>query len=347
VVHLIDQIAVASRRARELKSESRKAPSEDEGRRMQFEAKLLEDSIQALYKELLDLAPQDPASVVEFVKSDRGHVIRHSLMNMIKASVELEIEGEHSPSGPLLSGLLTLANGSTDDRWTILQFVRSLARANRAVGEAAFSLLADADYELRNEAAAVLSTHARRGNLREFLLENEAALRQAALTNLGVNDYQARGSALIALAALGTPESDDFVLQRFEALEDMRDVHHGIEAILHIAPRIAERHEARIYNSLLRTLEMPFYQICKQEVLELAFFLPREKCLQVLRLAQMKATADDPGTANVAAGFIHAVEAGQQETWRNAVEKQRRERFKGGIPYLLEQRRGARAIISQ
>jgi len=347
MLQVIDRIAVATKRIPQLKTESREALTEEEGIRLQREARALEDAVAADFEELKGLITQDPGNALKFVATARGNLTWTGFVSLIKATLDAEIESESSTSGPLMTGLLGLASGDAEDKRMFLELARGMARANRMLGEASLRLLADGDPNVRQQAAGVLASHARQGQLKSYLLENSATLRQAATTILHEADCFTRAHALSVLAAIGTPENDDFVLQQFEALNSSQDTCTRLEAILHVAPRIAGTCEARLHASLLRALNLPFYPHCHSAVIGLALYLPREQCLGVLRIAATK-LSDEISEGEVRVEMlIREVEAGRQVALRESLEKMNQATFTNRSQGGMVGPTPARAVISR
>jgi len=169
---------------------------------------------------------------------------RVRLMGLIAPEVDDEITSEDAPSGPLLTGILTLATGDTEDRMHLAAFVGQLTRANRDIGTMLLTLMKDPDPQVRMNASHALTGLAGAGKLKELFSQETAALQQLSLLDEGPMDHHTRGSALIALASQGTDPGDDWVLYRFESAPSLD--HFNIRAMKMVARRIVQRHLGRL-----------------------------------------------------------------------------------------------------
>ena len=238
-VTTLERLRYVRRRSAECKELWPEASTEEEGRALQREKVILDEESGVLYRSLMELAAQDPANIVELVTTARNLPERLTLMGLIAPDVNSEITSETAPSGPLLSGLLSLARGETEEKTYFAAFAGQLRRANRDLGQALITLMADEDFHVRKHAGQSLWALANGGDLKEFLKEQIPALKQAALRQGEGLDYLCVGNPLKILASIGTEEADDFVLHRFESIESRND-YEAIAAALIAAPRIAE-----------------------------------------------------------------------------------------------------------
>ena len=292
-VTTLERLRYVRRRSAECKELWPEASTEEEGRALQREKVILDEESGVLYRSLMELAAQDPANIVELVTTARDLPERLTLMGLIAPDVNSEITSEAAPSGPLLAGLLSLAHGETEEKTYFAAFAGQLRRANRELGQALMTLMADADFHVRKHAGESLMALADAGELKEFLKGQIPALKQAALRQGEPLDYLCVGSPLKILATIGAEEADDFVLHRFEAMESWND-HETIIAAYIAAPRLVARHEARLVMAILRGLELPASSGLYYSLLQVAEHLSPEQRANISRVAELNAPPPSP-----------------------------------------------------
>ena len=185
IVASLDRLYFVTRRSRECKELWPEAATEEEGRALQREEVGLRGGSGLIHRRLAELAEMDPANIVEMVRHARELSQRLQLMGLIAPDVEDEIASEDGPSGPLLSGLLMLAQGDPEEKMHFASFASRLTHGNRELGRVLLAFMADQDRDVRSNGAIALSELSRGGSLREFLRENTAALKQAAVRGDG------------------------------------------------------------------------------------------------------------------------------------------------------------------
>ena len=253
IVATLERLRYVGRRAAECKQLWPDASTEEEGRALQREKVALDAEYGELSCKLCELAAQDPEGIVDLVRSARELPERVRLMGLIAPDVDVEIASEDAPAGPLLSGILTLAMGDVEERMHLAAFAGQLTRANRDIGIILVALMKDSDGNVRMNAAHALTGLALTGQLKNLLTRETAVLQQLSLLDEGPMDYHTRGSALIALASLGTDPADDWVLHRFESATTLE--HFNVRAMEMAASRIVQRHEARLVLAMGNAVE--------------------------------------------------------------------------------------------
>jgi RNA polymerase sigma factor (sigma-70 family) len=328
MIAILDRLDWARGRAAECKRTARDQLTEEEGRRLQREAKDLEEEGPGLYRELKELASRDPATVVDILKNERGKQSRWNLASMIKSHLESEIASENSPSGPLLAGILSLETGDLYDKVHLLHLGASMERTNLEFGRVMLRLMNDSEGETANSAMHCVYMHARRGHLMEFLREHAARFREfVEAEGEGRYGHGRSASPIMAVAALDTPESDDFVLQRFESA-DTRRINPGlVESVLHVSPRLSESQEARLHATLHRTLhdQANFYTVYEVAVATLS----KERCIEILRILAASPPSADAGAPERIGALIQMIEAGELESIRKKNREWRERAFSG------------------
>jgi len=319
VLEVIDRIAVAQGKIPALKLQARDSLTEAEGVRLQLEVKALEDQVKVDIEELKTLSAIDPAPLVDFVRTWRHHVVLGALEVMIWKTVEGSIEAERSLSGPLLKELLTLVNGDSEDRLTFLKPMGWLKQANRDVAQACLEMLRDEDSQVRANSIAVLWTQAGRGHLKETLTERAGALQAAASDTDGL----IRGRALETLAFVGSPELDEFVLNRFESCQTGDDVSQLWRPMLLVAPRVAERNEERLVAAFKRALSLPLESPQVGLAAHAAYALSPSRCVEVLEFAISRLGPDQVALVESYRGIIKFVENGGISKLRESLNWQR------------------------
>lgn len=293
IVTTLERRRYVGRRSAECKELWPEASTEEEGRALQREKVALDKEWGPLGGKLKELAASDPANIVEMVRSAHDLPERLQLMGLIAPDVNSEIATEESLSGPLLAGLLSLAHGETEEKMYFAAFAGKLTRANRELGQALLTLMADSDFHVSKHAGQALWALADQGALKEFFKGQIPALKQAALRQGEELDYQYVGTPLKILASIGADEADVFVLHRFETIESRND-YETITAVLISASRIAGRHEARLVLAILRALELPGQPYMHENLLRVAEHLPPEKLANIARVVDGKGWPSNP-----------------------------------------------------
>ncbi len=328
MIAILDYVDWARGRAAECKRTARDQLTEEEGRRLQREAKELEEGMPGLYKELQDLASKDPSTVVDILKNERGMASRWRLASMIKSHLESEIASENAPSGPLLAGILSLETGDDNDKRQLLHLGSSMERTNLEFGRVMLRLMNDPDGQTSMSAIDCISTHARRGHLKEYFRGNLVRLREFVEAE-GEGRYGSgrSSSPIMAVSALDTPESDDYVLQRFETADTRRSPPGLMESVIHVAPRLSDAQEIRLHAALRRALQVEanFYHVSEMAVAALS----KVRCIEILRILAASPPATDPGATDRLGALIQMIEAGELEAIRMKHREWRENVFSG------------------
>jgi hypothetical protein len=328
MIAILDRIRWAQGRAGECLRTAREQLTEEEGRRLQREAKDLREEMPALYRELQELASRDPSSVVDILKNERGKPFRWTLAGMIKSHLESELQSESAPSGPLLAGILSLEAGDDHDKRQLLRLGASMERTNLEFGRVMLRLMNDSDPDTATSAMHCLSMHARRGNLEEFLRGNLSRLREFVEAEAEGRYGPGRSpSPIMAVAALETPESDDYVLQRLESADPRRTPPGLVDSLLHVAPRLSDGQQGRLHAALHRALhvEANYYPVMEMAVAALS----KERCIEILRILAASPPATDPGATERIGTLVQMIEAGELETLRSNNQDWREKAFTG------------------
>ena len=302
IVATMQRLSYVRRRSAECKDLGPESSTEEEGRAYQREWVALRAEWIELYKTLTALAGQDPATILDLVRTAYDLPERHSLVGLIAPEIDREIEKSEGPSGPLLSGLLALATGDVEDRMHLGRFAGQLMRGNRDLGRALLNLMNDPDPNVRINAAPSLGELVRHGGLRDFLTEQIGELRNLAVLDMGPGDHVVRGGALKALAALRLDTADDFVLERFEGVQSRDDALAMILPVSNVARRLANRNESRLVAAMLRALEFPFQRDIHFAIRGMTHSLSPANREEVLRV--LASRTPDPADGRIQYGYV-------------------------------------------
>jgi len=314
IVATMERLSYVTRRIAECRELGPESATEEEGRAHQREKVSLDAERAELYKALSALAAEDPATILDLVRTAYDLPERQSLAGLIAPEIDKELEAGEGPSGPLLSGLLTLATGDVEDRMHLGRFAGQLMRGNRELGRALLNLMNDPDSNVRMNAAPSLGELMRKGSLRDFLTEQMAELRNLSMLDLGPGDHVTRGGALRALAALRVDAADDFVFERFEGVQSRDDALAMILPVATVAPRMASRNESRLAAAMLRALEFPFQRDIHYSIRGMTHYLSPGNREEVLRVLATR--TPDPADGRIRYGnVVYQGGSGRGLTW--------------------------------
>ncbi|HKS17270.1 MAG TPA: sigma-70 family RNA polymerase sigma factor [Planctomycetota bacterium] len=270
----------------------------------------------------------DPETCLEFIKTPDGLLARSALLAVIRPSMEAEISTEDSPVGPLLEGVLPYAHGSSQDKYFLLYLTKYFKVVNQAIGDVYFQLLNDPNRSVRQEALASMSEQSVKGNLKATFTTHVALLLQMAVEGEGNrfstrdrfpgDEERVKNGAFQLLTGVGTPEIDEFLVQRMEGGE----LQH-VQWLSISAPRVFRSHATRAAVVVRRMIDASTEQVQRYWAVRFSAQLPIADGVECLKYLGARLPAGNHDASAGLESIIARIERGDGAAMVKEMEKLR------------------------